>query len=87
LRAKEIQVLGVSRDTADTQKKFGDSCGADFPLLSDIGGNLHALLGVGAMPNGLPRRVTILIDKNGVVKKIDAQVKTQTHGKDVANAF
>ncbi len=79
-------MLGVSKDTSEVQKKFGDSCGADFPLLSDIGNNLHALLGVGTT-GGLPRRVTILIDKNGVVKKIDTQVKVNSHGKDIADTF
>lgn len=79
-------VLGVSKDTCETQKKFGESCGADFPLLSDTGGNLHALLGVGAQ-GGLPRRVTILIDKNGIIKKIDAKVNVNSHGKDIADAF
>lgn len=76
--------MGVSKDTGETQKKFGASCGADFPLLSDAGGNLHALLDVGGK---LPRRVTILIDKNGIVKKIDAKVNVNSHGKDVADAF
>jgi peroxiredoxin Q/BCP len=84
LKAKDVVVLGVSKDTCETQKKFGESCGADFPLLSDAGGNLHALLNVGGK---LPRRVTILIDKNGVVKKIDTAVKVNTHGKDVADIF
>lgn len=77
-------VLGVSKDTCETQKKFGASCGADFPLLSDTGGNLHALLDVGGK---LPRRVTILIDKNGVIKKIDTKVNVNSHGKDIADAF
>ena len=87
MKAKDVVVFGVSKDTSETQKKFGESCGAaDFPLLSDLGGNLHALLGVGAQ-GGLPRRVTILIDKNGVVKKIDTAVKVGTHGKDIADAF
>jgi peroxiredoxin Q/BCP len=87
LKAKDVQVLGVSKDKPEDQKKFGSDCGADFPLLSDLGGNLHALLGIGAMPDGLPRRVTILVDKNGVVKKIDKQVKVDSHGKDIAEAF
>ncbi len=77
-------VLGVSKDTCETQKKFGESCGADFPLLSDSGGNLHALLDVGGK---LPRRVTILIDKDGIVKKIDVKVNVNSHGKDIADAF
>lgn len=77
-------VLGVSRDTCETQKKFGASCGVDFPLLSDAGGNLHALLDVGGK---LPRRVTILVDKNGIVKKIDTKVNVNSHGKDIADAF
>jgi peroxiredoxin Q/BCP len=66
------QVLGVSTDDAETNKKFAESLKLPFPLLSDPEGKVVKEYGV-AMEHGgktLAQRVTFVIDKEGNVTKV-----------------
>ncbi|KAK5583971.1 hypothetical protein RB653_005577 [Dictyostelium firmibasis] len=59
-------VIGVSRDDADSHSKFTSKYSLPFTLLSDKGGELAKLYG--AEGNFLsPGRVTFIIDKNGKI--------------------
>jgi peroxiredoxin Q/BCP len=69
----DAQVLGVSMDDLETQKKFAESLKSPFPLLADPKGEAAAAYGVKTeMPNGavVASRVTFVIDKNGKVTKV-----------------
>lgn len=62
------QVLGVSMDDLDTQKKFGESLKLTFPLLSDKSGRAASAYGVkGAL---WANRTTFIIDETGVITAI-----------------
>ena len=66
------QVLGVSTDDLDTQKKFQESLKTPFVLLADPEGKAASAYGViREMPNGakIANRVTFVIDKDGKVVK------------------
>ena len=58
------QVLGVSVDDLETHKRFSAELGLTFPLISDSDRKLARLYGTG--------RITFLIDKEGVVRLIQA---------------
>ena len=60
------QVIGVSRDSMQENRRFVDENGIDFPLVSDENKSIRKLYGRG--------RVTYLIDKNGVVQFIQKGV-------------
>ena len=65
------QVLGVSVDMAPTQKVFAEQCGADFPLVSGFPNHEGAkALGVYNEERGTARRVTFVVDKEGVIRGI-----------------
>jgi peroxiredoxin Q/BCP len=69
----DAQVLGVSMDDLDTQKKFQESLKTPFPLLADPDGKAVAAYGVlRELPNGtrLANRVTFIIGKDGKVMKV-----------------
>jgi len=65
---KNAQVLGVSMDDLDTQKRFAQSLNLPFPLGADPKGEAAEAYGVknGAYAN----RVTFVIDPEGKVVKV-----------------
>src|SRR3954471_25036927 len=69
---KNAQVLGVSMDDLDTQKRFADSLKLPFPLLADPKGEAAEAYGV---KNGsYANRVTFVIDPDGkVVKSVEGK--------------
>ena len=70
---QDAQVLGVSMDDLETNKKFAESLKSPFPLLADPKGEAAAAYGVKTeMPNGavVASRVTFVIDKSGKVTKV-----------------
>jgi peroxiredoxin Q/BCP len=68
--AKGAQVVGISVDSVETQRKFKAEYTLPFPLLSDEGGKVSALYS-GTMPVvGLSRRANIVIGQDGLVKAL-----------------
>lgn len=65
----DAQVLGVSTDDVDTQKKFAESLSLPFPLLADPDKKAARAYGVLALL-GYANRVTFVIDKDGKVTKV-----------------
>ena len=80
-----VLVLGVSRDSADSHRKFREKYGLTFPLLSDPDGSISTSYGVLKEKNMYGRksigieRTTFLIDGNGTVRKIYPKVKVEGH--------
>ena len=63
------QVLGISTDDLETQKKFAESLKLPFPLLADPGGEVAKKFGV-LHEKGFAQRVTFVIDKDGAITKV-----------------
>lgn len=62
------QVLGISMDDRETQKKFAESLKLTFPLLADKGGRTASAYGVkGAL---WANRTTFVIDETGKITAI-----------------
>jgi peroxiredoxin Q/BCP len=67
---KGAQVVGISTDDVDTQKKFKLELKIPYTLLSDKGGKVAASYG-GTIPVvGLANRATYVIDADGTIKEI-----------------
>lgn len=62
------QVLGISTDDLDTQKKFADSLKLPFPLLADPDGSVSKAYGVWS--DGYAQRVTFVIGGDGKIEKV-----------------
>jgi len=56
----------------------------DYPILSDPEKKVAAAFGVVDLLRPFPQRWTFYIGKDGKILHVDKSVKTDTHGKDIA---
>jgi len=67
---KGAQVVGISTDSVETQRKFKEEYKLPYPLLSDEGGKVAKQYG-GTIPViGLANRATFVLAQDGTVKEI-----------------
>lgn len=78
---KSAVLLGVSADTAESHKKFDEKYNLDFPLLADP--EKQVIESYGADGLIFPKRVTFLIDPDGIIKKIYENVDPDTHAVEI----
>lgn len=86
LSAANVQVMAVSVDPAEGehgQKAFAKMWNFGFPLIPDTERKLSLLYGAVNEPTELDQRMSVLIDKQGIVRWIDTDVHVKTHGADV----
>jgi peroxiredoxin Q/BCP len=88
-RAAGYEVIGVSVDPADRNDEFRTECDLAFPLVSDEDGALSSDLDV-LKDYGeygiLARRVTFLLDADGVVQQVWDVTDAAAHPADVLAA-
>jgi peroxiredoxin Q/BCP len=73
------EVIGVSRDSADSHDKFRSHHKLPFTLLSDPDGKVAAAWGVRGKL-GLPGRVTYVFDRQGVLRhRFDSMIRFGKH--------
>lgn len=87
LTGKNLQILGVSRDAPDAQKKFRDKYRLPFSLIADKDGKVAEAFGVGGVL-GLPvsKRQSFLI-RDGRIVWVSPQAKTGEHAAEVQEAL
>lgn len=82
------EVIGISSDSVESHKQFKAKYRLPFTLLSDVGGNVRKLYGVKSTFGILPGRVTFIIDKQGVVRKVfSSQLQAARHVDEALNAL
>lgn len=69
--AAGAQVLGISLDTQERNRKFAEQAGANFPLLCDTEKRVAKAYGVLHFTHLFANRVTFVIDKDGIIRHID----------------
>ena len=67
---KGAQVYGISRDSVWTQKAFKEKEGLKHSLLADMKGDVARKYGAWNEAVGLAERVTVIIDKDGLISYI-----------------
>jgi peroxiredoxin Q/BCP len=72
----------ASVDSADVNRKFGESLGLRSPILSDETKEVARAYGVLA-PSGYASRWTFYIGADGRILDIDKKVSAASHGRDV----
>lgn len=86
-------VIGISKDSLESHKKFIKKYNLNFTLLSDEGLVAHKLYGTWKKKSMYGReywgteRSTFIIDEEGRIKKIFRAVKVDGHEKDVLEAL
>lgn len=89
LKKKGFEVVGVSPDTADKQKKFEIKYKLPFPLIADTENKITSAYGVWDMKKLFGReymgilRTTFIIDEKGVIVKIFTKPKNKAHGEEI----
>lgn len=82
LREEGAEVIGVSADPPDSHATFADRHGLPFMLVSDPEGNLRRLYGLRNTLGVLPRRVTFVIDRDGIVRLVySSQLRPRMHAR------
>ena len=91
--AKGAVILGVSPDTTKSHVKFRDKFSLPFPLLSDPGAEVAQRFGIWVEKTHYGRkymgveRTTVVIGKDGTVKKVFPKVSVDGHVEDVLAAL
>ena len=81
------QILGVSVDKLETQKKFKAEHRLPFELLADPDAAVARAYGVSMLMGAMARRVTFLISPDGRIAKMIENVKTGQHDAQVLAAL
>jgi peroxiredoxin Q/BCP len=91
LQAAGYEIIGVSKDRAELQKKFADNYSLDFPLIADTDTTLLQTLGSWGEKVACGRRTigtlrtTYLVNEEGVIEKIftPKEIKTKIHAEQI----
>ncbi len=83
LREYDVAYFAISTDTPEENKKFAESLGADFPILSDPTGETAKAFGVLGKDGKHARRWTYYIGADGTIKDVDREVKPASAAPDV----
>jgi len=87
LKAHNAEVLGVSVDGLDSHNKFMSKYNLNFPLVADPDFKISKAYDVFNEERQMSRRVTFLIDKNGVIRHIFPKVDVQAHAEEVVEVL
>jgi len=86
-------VIGVSPDNVASHRKFADKHNLPFTLLADVGHGLATACGVwgekslyGKIMQGI-RRMSFLLDADGIVTKVWPKVSAAGHAQEVLAAL
>jgi peroxiredoxin Q/BCP len=82
LKAYGAVIYGVSEDPLPIVNDFAKKEQLNYVLLSDPGHKAASAYGV-LLPNGFAKRVTFVIDRDGIIRYVDTKVNVQSHGKDL----
>jgi thioredoxin-dependent peroxiredoxin len=92
-KKKKVAVLGVSKDTPASQKKFAEKYDLPFPLLADPELEVHKAWGVwgekvmyGKKVMGTVR-TTVIVGADGKVEQVFSKVKVAGHVAGVLEAL
>jgi thioredoxin-dependent peroxiredoxin len=84
-----VVILGISPDSSKSHKKFIEKFSLPFPLLADEGHVICELYAVWGRKKFMGKeydgvfRTTILVDPNGMVRKVFENVKPDGHALEV----
>jgi len=74
IEALGAAIVGVSMDSAESHRKFAAAQRLNFPLVADTEGKIASAFGVTRLGGWIPflpvKRVTFVIDRSGVVRKV-----------------
>ena len=82
-QSKNVVILGVSFDTPEDQKAFKDKFDFPYDLLADTDKKMSIAYGAADPTSEKPKRISVLIDANGLVEKVFDPVVPAEHPDEV----
>jgi len=79
---KNLQIFGISSDSIASHKRFAEKYNLSFPLLSDSDKEVIKTYGAAGI---YTRRISYLIDPDGVIVKKYQKVEPAKHAKEVVS--
>ena len=79
-----VAYFAASCDTPEDNRRFAESLGAKYPILSDPERKVALAYGVVDSPSSWAKRWTFIIDKDGKIARIEKKVQVDTHPQDLA---
>ena len=77
---KNARIVGVSRDSVESHRKFKTKYSIPFTLLADTESKLYDAFGA-------EKRSTFLIGADGTIVKVWPKVSVEGHGQDVLDSL
>lgn len=95
LAAAGYEIVGISKDKQETQAKFAQAQGLEFPLIADTSTDLLQALGAWGEKVACGRRTigtlrtTFLVNEDGVIERIftPKEIKTKIHAEQILDAI
>lgn len=87
LNQKNVEVIGVSFDSAESHRNFIAKHNLNFRLLADEDGKIADAFGARKEDKNVARRVSYLIGKDGRIKHITDSPKADTHLAEMKEAI
>ncbi len=84
IQAAGAVILGVSADTSQSHQAFAEKYHLPFSILADPDHRIIDAYGVKKIPLlGYASRVTFIIDRQGIVRKVITDARTKDHDQQV----
>jgi len=84
----DTEVIGISSDSVDSHKSFAKKHNLPFTLLSDKGEKVRRLYNVPNTFGLFPGRVTYVIDREGIVRRVfSSQIGVERHVQEALEAL
>ena len=84
-RVEGASIFGVNTDSVESHKKFHEKQKLTFSLLADPDATVTKRYGAAGLFN-FARRVTYLIDSNGIIRKVYPDVDVSSHAAELLQA-
>jgi|SRR5579863_493476 len=85
-RSIDVEILGVSTDDITSHKAFAQKYRLNFPLLADPGKQVVQTYRA-LSDKGYAKRITYLIDKQGIIRRIFPNVGIESHSEELQRAL
>src|SRR5215471_6986186 len=86
LKKENVEVVGVSFDSAESHQKFISKYTLNFPLLVVTDGKIAAAYGVKMADRNMARRVSFLIGLDGKIAHVTDNPKAEVHLSEMKDA-
>lgn len=87
IKEQEAEVLGISVDDLESHKKFKEKESLNFPLLADTDCSVSRAFGAFNEERQMSKRMTFIIDKNGIIQHVFPKVDVRAHAEEVVEAL